>query len=240
MTYTIIARSVIIYIVVLILLRIMGKRQIGEMQPFELVITLIIADLATIPMAETALPLLHGIIPLLTLTVIHFLLSVLARKSIWARRLLNGKSIILINPDGIDYQELKKLNLNFDDLMELVRGAGYFNLEEILYAILQTNGTLTVLPRSPYQPLTPNDLNLSTDKNSLPVILISEGKIVDANLKITQLDKNFIQSECKAAGFGGIGEILFLTINNSGKLYIQPRKGAFVSRQTSYEGSEKW
>src|SRR5690606_14932664 len=121
---------------VLILLRIMGKRQIGEMQPYELVITLIIADLATVPMSETALPILHGIIPLVTLCIIHYFLSFLTRKSLYIRKLINGKPVIVIGPNGIDYSALKMLNMNFSDLQESLRTAGYFNLEEVLYAIV--------------------------------------------------------------------------------------------------------
>ena len=118
MTFTIIIRSLIIYIIVLFLIRLMGKRQIGEMQPFELVITLVIADLATIPMGEPAIPLIHGIIPLITLVCLHFLLSFLMRKSLYFRKLINGLPVILIGPDGIDFKALRKLNMNFNDLQE--------------------------------------------------------------------------------------------------------------------------
>ena len=111
-------RCLIIYFIVLVVFRMMGKRQLGELQPFEFVITLIIADLATIPMSEINIPLLHGLIPLLTLSVMHFLISFLARKSIAMRKLFNGKPVIVINSSGIDYEALRKRNMNFNDLSE--------------------------------------------------------------------------------------------------------------------------
>ena len=230
MTYTLIFRSIIIYVLVLLLLRLMGKRQLGQMQPFELVIMLIIADLATIPMAETALPLIHGIIPILTLAVIHYALSLLARKSIFFRKIINGKPQIIITPNGVEHSALKELNLNFSDLMEGIRAAGYFNLEEILYAIMQTNGTITVLPRSHYAPLTADE----KEESSLPVVMYSEGKRLTENIKFAKIDSNFLEDQIKLAGFKSLKDIILITMNSKGKMYIQPREGPFVIRETSY------
>ena len=239
MTYTLIFRSIIIYVLVLLLLRFMGKRQLGQMQPFELVIMLIIADLATIPMAETALPLVHGIIPILTLAVLHYFLSVLARKNIFFRKFINGKPQIIITPNGVEHSALKDLNINFSDLMEGIRAAGYFNLEEILYAIMQTNGTITVLPRSNYAPLTAEDMNIQKEESSLPVVMYSEGKVLTENIKLANIDSNFIENEIRNAGFKTLKDIILITMNSKGKMYIQPRNGHFIIRQTSYNG-DKW
>lgn len=240
MTFTIIIRSVIIYTIVLFLIRLMGKRQIGEMQPFELVITLVIADLATIPMAETALPLIHGIIPLFALVCLHFLLSLLSRKSIFFRQILNGKPIILISPDGVDFKALQKLNMNFNDLQEALRGCNYFNLEEVLYAILQTNGTLTVVPRSPYAPLTANDIGIEKEGSALPIMIIAKGKPVKSNAKIAQIDEKFLENAVKQANIKSIHDVVLATINQHGKMYIQPYEGQFVTITVDYEGDGKW
>ena len=124
-------RSVIVYSCVLAVVRLMGKRQIGEMQPFEFVITLIIADLACIPMAELSVPLVHGIVPILTLLIVHFLICFLSRKFQFARYLLTGRPAIVISPKGINYKELKELNMTLDDLIELMRGCDCFKIEEI-------------------------------------------------------------------------------------------------------------
>ncbi len=240
MTYTLIFRSIIIYVLVLILLRIMGKRQLGEMQPFELVIMLIFADLATIPMAETALPLIHGIIPILTLAVLHYLLSFLSRKSLYLRKIINGKPQIVISPKGIEYNTLKQLDLNMNDLIEGIRGCGYFNLEEILYAIIQTNGTITVLPRGAYAPLTANDIKLEKEKASLPIIVFAEGKFIHENMNIAKIDEKFLNTKIETAGFKKLTEILLVTLNSQGKMYIQPKNGSFVTIETEYKGEGKW
>lgn len=239
MTFTIIIRSIIIYLIVLFLLRLMGKRQIGEMQPYELVITLVIADLATVPMAETALPLVHGIIPLLTLMVLHYIISFMSRKSMFFRKLFNGKPIILISPDGIDFKALKKLNMNLNDLQESLRACNYFNLEEVLYAIIQTNGALVVVPRSAYAPLTANDVGIEKEDACLPIMLVIEGKLLKENLKIAGIDENYILSQLQIAGINSINDLHLLTLDNNGKMYIQKKNATFISFQSSFSGG-KW
>ncbi len=239
MAYTLIVRSLIIYLVVFLLIRFMGKRQIGEMQPFELVITLIIADLATIPMAETALPLIHGIIPIITLALLHFILTFISMKSIRIRKLINGKPIIVINPNGVDYKALKSLNMNFNDLLENLRGCGYFNLEEVLYAVMQTNGTLTVLPRAPFAPLNANNAKINVSESSLPIIIISEGKPVKENMELAQIDSNFVKEQIKKSNLNP-NDIIFVSINTDGKMYVQPKTGKFTTIETNYNGDGKW
>lgn len=216
----------------------MGKRQIAEMQPFELVITLIIADLATIPMAETALPLIQGIIPLLTLVCLHYLICLLSRKSLFCRKLFNGKPVILLDPDGVNYENMKKVNMNFNDLMEGLHTAGYFNLEELLYVILQTNGTMTVVNRSPYSPVTPSDLNIEKEPASLPMIIVTKGQIQKDNLIKAGINENFIDKNLKKNGMPSIKDILILTMNNNGKMYVQPKTGSFKTIETNYKGGQ--
>lgn len=240
MTFTIIIRSIIIYTIVLFLIRIMGKRQIGEMQPFELVITLVIADLATIPMAEPAIPLIHGIIPLLALVCLHFLLSFLSRKSLWFRKVINGRPVILISPDGIDFKALKKLNMNFNDLLEALRTCNYFDLDEVLYAILQTNGSLTVMPRSAYAPLTPFDMDIKKSEASLPIMIISKGKILKNNANMANIDEKFLEKSLQKTDIKNIKDVMLATIDQYGKMYIQPNEGKFVVIRTNYKGENKW
>ena len=240
MTFTIILRSLIIYTIVLFLIRLMGKRQIGEMQPFELVITLVIADLATIPMAEPAIPLIHGIIPLIALVCLHFIISLISRKSLWFRKIINGRPVILISPDGIDFNALQKLNMNFNDLQESLRGCNYFNLEEILYAIIQTNGSLTVIPRAPFAPLTANDIGITKDDASLPIMIISKGKLLKNNCEMANIDNLFLENQLKNTKTKSISNVMIATINQSGKMYIQPFKGQFETIETTYRGDNKW
>lgn len=195
--FTSIIRCFIIYIVALIVMRVMGKRQIAQMQPFEFVITLIIADLATIPMSDTNIPLLNGIIPLFTLAVIHFIFTLTCCKCNKWRKFVNGNPMIVIDPDGINEENLKKMYLNICDVIEACRNAGFFNLDDINYALLETNGTLSVLPKSDATPLTRGDMNIKQDEVGLGTILITEGKYSLENLELTGIDKEKIEKFIK-------------------------------------------
>jgi len=218
-----ITRVIIIYILVLFLFRLMGKRQLGQMQPFELVLTLIIADLATIPMAEMNVPLLNGIIPLLTLVIIHFVLTTLTKHSTRFSRLISGKPIIVVGPDGIVYNALKKLNITIDDLFESIRGAGYFSFEEIEYVIMETNGQVSVMPKPEFSPATNGDLKIEKESDSLPLTIISEGKFMEDNLEISNHTKDFYLKILKKEKVEKIKDVLILTISKKGNIFFQTK-----------------
>lgn len=144
---TIVIRVVIIYIIAIVIMRLMGKRQIGEMEPFELVITLIIADLATIPMADPTIPIWYGILPLLIIQVIHFFVVKLQVKSKTFRNILSGSPVIVVSPKGIDHKKLKELDICEEELMELLHGKDIFDVKDIDYAILESSGKISVVPK---------------------------------------------------------------------------------------------
>jgi len=234
-------RTIIIYICVLIVIRLMGKRQIGEMQPFEFVITLIIADLACIPMAELSVPLIHGVVPILVILILHFLICFFARKSMFARYLLTGKPVIVVSPKGINYQELKKLNMTLDDLIELVRGCDVFNLSEIAYAIIETNGNLCVMKKAKYEPATREDLKVEIQANALPINLIMDGKLMKENIAIAKVDNLFINECLKQAKISNLKDVLIFSLDNSGEVYIQDKlNGESVSFKSDYNGGGEW
>lgn len=216
-------RTIIIYICILIVIRLMGKRQVGEMQPFEFVITLIIADLACIPMAELSVPLIHGVVPILTILILHFFICVLARKFMLARYLLTGKPAIVVSPKGINYKELKALNMTLDDLMELIRGCEVFNLSEIAYAIIETNGNLSVMKKTQNQNVIREDLNISSQPSSLPVNLIMDGNIMKNNLKVANIDACIVDQCLKKANIKKVKDVLILTIDDNGQVFIQEK-----------------
>ena len=224
---TVIIRVLIIYVLVLFVFRLMGKRQLGQMQPFEFVLTLIIADLATIPMAEISVPLLNGIVPLLTLVVLHFFITTLTRKNNLFSRIISGKPVIIINPNGIDFDALKKLNITIDDLFEAIRGSGFFNIDEVQYAIMETNGKVSVMPKAKNLPVTIEDLDLKKDDASLPLTIISEGKFMEDNLKLSKKTSNFYIKLLKKQGIASIKNILLLTINKDGEIYLQEKEKAY-------------
>ncbi len=222
---TLIIRASVIYILVLVLLRIMGKRQIAEMQPYELVATLIIADLACLPMTEITVPLLHGIVPLLSLVVINFFISLLSVKSIYFRRLINGKPIIIVDPDGIRYKELKALNMTLNDLHEGLRVAGYFSLTEVAYAIVETNGSLSILPTSKSQPPSAEDMAIKTNESTINLILINDGKIIRENLEHFGLNESFVLGSLKKQNIDNISKVMIYSINKNGDVYLQEKNG---------------
>ena len=233
---TIVLRSIIIYVIVLILYRLMGKRQLGQMQPFELVLTLIIADLATIPMAEVSVPVLHGVVPLLTLTLVHFLLTFLSKISVGFSSFLSGKPVIVINPKGLDHKALKSLNLSVDDVFEAIRGCGYFSLEQIQYAIMETNGKLSVLPKSQYAPVTLSDINIEAEASAVPINIINEGKVMEQNLEEAKTTKQAVAKILQKASVKKIKDVLVMTIDKNGKVYLQQYGQEYITLQTESLG----
>lgn len=223
---TIILRSIIIYLIVLFVFRIMGKRQLGQMQPFELVLTLIIADLATIPMAEISVPVLHGIVPLFTLVILHFLLTLLTRLSTTLSAVVSGKPVILINPRGIDYKAMKKLSISIDDIFEAMRGIGYFSLEQVEYAIMETNGKISILPKAELAPATNQSVGAQVEKAVIPINIISEGKILKENLALANIDEAFVEKFLKTnIGKAKIKDVLVMTLDDNGAVYLQLKQG---------------
>ena len=238
--FTLFVRAVLVYTIVLIVFRLMGKRQLGQMQPFELVLTLIIADLATIPMTESSVPILHGVIPLLTLVTVHYFLTIITKKSDVLNRFISGKPIIVINPKGVDYNAIKSLNISVDDLFEAIRGNGFFSLDEIQYAIVETNGTINVLSKNDFSPVTLGNLKEISNGNSfklkniseidaptIPITLIAEGKINKNNLKAASLEENDIKKILEKTKTKNIKNVLILTIDGNGKVYFQAKKGNY-------------
>lgn len=229
---TIIIRSVLIYLIVLLVFRLMGKRQLGQMQPFELVLTLIIADLATIPMAEVSVPVLHGIVPLLTLVILHFVLTLVCKNSQWLSKIISGKPVIIINPKGIDYNAMKQLNLATDDIFAALRECGYFSISQVQYAIMETNGKVSVMPKAEFSPATNGDLKLATNDSFLPIILVSDGKLIKENLALASLDEKEILkivSKNSSKKKVSIKDILILSIDKAGEGFLQLKKGEGIS-----------
>ncbi len=220
---TLVLRSIIIYCIVLFAVRLMGKRQIGDMQPFELVVTLIIADLACIPMSDVSIPIVFGIVPLLTLVILHYFFSFINRKSMLFRKLLNGKPIIVIDKQGINYRALQKLNMTINDLTEGLRASQCFNIQDVAYAIVETNGNISVLLKSQASPATTSDLKLPVEETCLNVILINDGKLVKENLQNLNLDCSFIDRILKEQKITSVSDVLILTINSNGEVFFQEK-----------------
>lgn len=221
--FIVLIRAIILYFIVVFIMRIMGKRQIGQLQPFELVVALMVSELASAPMQDTGIPLLHGIIPIITLLVLQVLISTLQLKSETARIIFCGKPSILIEKGKININELKKNRLNLNDLLEELRLKNYYNLEDIEYAILETGGQISIIPKSDSEPATRKDLNIKSSQDKLPVTLILDGKISNKNLKIINKDRNWLDKELSKKNISA-DKVLLALIDSKGKFVYHLKK----------------
>ncbi len=216
-------RVLIIYITVLVFLRLMGKRQIGEMQPYEVVITLIIADLATLPMSDSNIPLLHGLLPLAILVLLHYFITLLTRKNAKIRRIVSGQPIVVMSPNGIEYKALKSLNITIDDISEMLRQAGYYSFDQILYAIIETNGKMSVIPQSANAPATAQDVGVKNPPAKIPSVIVSDGKMMKSQMKEVKIDVKKLNKILNYLNINSVNDLIILSLDDDGKLYFQTK-----------------
>lgn len=217
-------RTLILYILVIVALRLMGKREIGQLQPFDLVVLLMISDLAAIPSESVGIPLIAGIIPILVLVLTSILLSYIELKSERARGILNGTPSILIERGKIIEQELIRNRLPLTDLVEELRMKSIPNIADVEFAVLETNGQISILPKSLKRPVTPEDLKLKPGYEGLPIVLIMDGKLNPANLAHASKDQTWLEGEIKKSKLKGIEEVLFASLDSSGNLFLQEKQ----------------
>lgn len=216
-------RAILLYIIVLIVMRLMGKREIGQLQPFELAISIMIADLASIPMTDTGVPISNGIIPILGLLVMHLVISVVNLKSIKAREIICGKPRILIYRGRIDEKALKKERFTINELEERLRGNNVVNLGDVEYAILETSGNITVIQKPEKRNTIPEDFNIVPDYEGISYDLVVDGKIMDENLR--KLGKNYQWLKKQVEKFNIMPEdALVVTIDGKGQIFCQEKE----------------
>lgn len=215
-------RTIFLYIIVLIVMRLMGKREIGQLQPFELAISIMIADLASTPMADPGIPIINGIIPILALLVMHLIISMINIKSIKARAILCGQPTILIYRGRIDEKMLKKERFTVNELEERLRGNNIFNIGDVEYAILETSGQITVIEKPEKRVVTLEDLNIDAKYEGIPYDLVVDGKVMYENLK--KLDKDYNWLKKQVAKFGiEPNQALLVTIDGNGNFFCQEK-----------------
>ena len=216
-------RTALLYALVIFTMRLMGKRQIGELQPYEFVITIMISDLAALPMQDTRFPLLLGVIPIVTLLLLKILLSLIELKSQKARKIIDGEPTILVYNKQINYSALKKQQINIDELMEELRLLGYFDLSNIQYAILENNGRLSVLPsnQSSSSSSSNNQSPSSKKEPLLPKILVSDGKINTNTLTSINKDEEWISNVLKNHNINSIKDVVIAMYDTTGNFKYQ-------------------
>lgn len=216
-------RAIILYIIVLIVMRLMGKREIGQLQPFELAISIMIADLASIPMTETGIPITRGIIPILGLLVMHLTISLINIKSIKAREIICGKPTILIYRGKIDEKALKKERFTINELEERLRGNNVLNIGDVEYAILETSGQVTVIQKPNKRTTTPEDFNIMPEYQGIPYDLVVDGKVMQHNLKTIGRNYEWLKKEVKKFGMRP-EEALIVTFDAKGQIFCQKKE----------------
>ncbi len=222
--FVVMFRTLILFGLVISAMRIMGKRQIGQLQPYELAVLIMISALAAIPMEDISIPLFNSIVPIILLMVFQVLVSFAAQKSENVRAVISGRPSIMVKNGIIMESELKELHLNINDLLEQLRIAGYHNISDVEFAVFETNGEITVIPKSQCRPLQPRDINLPTNYEGLSYPLIVDGNINYQNLGMVQLDELWLQNELKKFGITNLKEVLFASLDTEGSLYYQVKE----------------
>ena len=212
-----------LYIIVLIVMRLMGKREIGQMQPFELAISIMIADLAATPMAETGIPITNGIMPILGLLVMHLVISMINLKRTKAREIICGKPSILIFRGKVDEKVLKRERFTINELEERLRDNNIFNIGDVEYAVLETSGQVTVIPKPNKRPTTPEYFNIEPKYEGIPYDLVVDGKVMYKNLE--KLGKNYVWLKKQTEKFGIKPEdALIVTVDGDNQFFCQAKE----------------
>ncbi len=219
-------RALILYALVVLVMRLMGKRQIGQLQPFELVVTIVIAELAVIPMSNTGIPLINGVIGILVLLAAEIFLSLIVLYSEKARGIICGVPTILIENGQPLPENMHKLRMNLNDLLEQLRNKEYPNISDIAYAFLENNGTLSVIPKAGARPPTVKDLGMATvTEPACPISLILDGKINQNNLQIAGLTTEALLQEARSQQIQNPEDIFFAQYNTGEQIDFFLKKG---------------
>ena len=218
-------RTIIVFLLLIVSIRIMGKRQLGELEPLELVVAVLISNLAAQPLQDTGTPLLYGIVPVLTLLSSQLIISGLSVRFGRFRRLVSGKPSILIDNGAIVQSEMKKCRLSVDELYVELRINGVTDISTVRHAILETDGTLSVLPYAKFAPATPEELNINAPDNGLPVSVIAEGRILSDNLKLLGHDEKWLANQLKKRGVQRVKDVYLMTVDGAGKIYFAKKEG---------------
>lgn len=225
----ILIRTIILYIGIIVMLRILGKRQLGELEASEFVLTLLISDLASVPMQDIGTPLLHGFIPILIMVGMEFLITFGVMKSLKFRGLICGKPSIVIRNGIIDQKEMDRSRISVDELLEELRTKNVTDLSQVKYGILETSGELSTILFSEYLPLTARDMQINKQNPGLPVVMINDGRLIRKNLPLRNVDESWIRGRLakqkKPSGKPlGCSDVFLLTVDEMGNVYLSEKE----------------
>ena len=218
-------RTIVLYLVLIAVVRLMGKRQIGEMEPAEFVVTMLVANLAAIPMQDGGIPLYSGLVPILTVLGVELVLSVMSMHSVKLRRLLCGKPVILIQNGKILQDQLRSTRVTMDELTELLREKDVLSPDMVQYAILETNGNLSVFPYPKYQPASAKDAGITPKQRFLPYTIIADGYLYRDNLRVARRDEKWLRSVLQEHDTT-VEKTWLLTVDDSDRVLWLKKEGA--------------
>ncbi len=217
-------RTGVLYLVLILVIRLMGKRQIGEMEPAEFVVTMLVANLAAIPMQDGDIPLYSGLVPILTVLGMELVLSAISLRSVKFRQILCGKPVILIENGKILGENLLRTRVTLDELTELLRGKDVLSPEQVQYAILETNGNLSVFPYPKFRPASAKDAGIQATRQALPYTLIADGYLYKENLILSGRDESWLRREL-ASRSATQKDTFLMTVDTAGKVLWLPKEG---------------
>ncbi|MCL6632324.1 MAG: DUF421 domain-containing protein [Alicyclobacillus herbarius] len=228
--WQLILRIVVLYLCVMLALRFMGKREIGQLSVFDFVVSVMIAELSTVPMEDTQVPLLQSVFCIGALVVLQILVAVLQLKSHRFRHWVEGEPTVLIEHGHIRDKEMARARYTMHDLLTQLREKGFTNVADVEFAILETSGELSVFPRAERQPLTPADAGIAAEPVGMPMPLVVDGQIVGKTLTQIGQDRSWLESELKRRGYGQIQDVMYAAIDRHGRLHIDVRDAPDLQR----------
>lgn len=221
----VIARTVIVYVALLVIMRVLGKRQLGEMELSEFVVAALIADLAAHPLQDIGIPMINGLVPIIVLFCGEVFISGISLKNIRVRRILFGTPSILIHEGKIDQVQMRKNRFTIDELTQELRSQGITDISKIEYAILETDGQLNIIMYASEMPVTPAQLGINAPSHGFPVIVIEDGRVLTQNLHALGLEEKWLDKQIKAHGAGSARDVFLMTVNASREIYFARKEG---------------
>lgn len=214
-------RTAVLYVITMVSMRVMGKRQIGQLQPFELVVILIISEMATIGVQDNDQPLLHSLLPIVTITVLQILIALVNMKSSRIRLLVCGRPVYVIRGGEILEEEMRRLRLNINDLLEQLRYKGFFDVADVEYALMETNGQLSVMARADKRPVQPGDLAVYVENESPAVTLVADGEVEWEHLRELGLSEAWLDRKLADCGAAKARDVFFMSVDEQGRVFCQ-------------------
>ena len=219
-----IIRTLIIYAAMVVSMRVMGKRQLGELEPVELVVAVLVSDLAATPLQELGTPLSYGLVPVFTLLFCEVIVSAAVLKFRGVRKIVSGSPGIIIENGKIDRTVMKKNRYTIDEMMEHLRKSGIVDISTVKSAILETDGTLSTILFNIDLPVTPKQIGIEPEESEIPLVLISDGEIVQDSVDRLGFDERYLEKRLRENGYSDASEVFLMTVDRGGKIYIAPMK----------------